>query len=460
MLSRVRSTMVRRGLRFPRKGRIRLALLVLLLIAGVALIRSSGVGASIYNPSLIKDAVPGFLKNQPNAQHAKNLKPPLNFDAVSEIIQQNQLYNNIPVDTLEWHNKRVVVKCSFDTALVKLANTLMMRYHPKYGAVVAMDAKTGRILSLVSYQNGEGPPMGEAIFTKSFFPAASVFKTITAAAAIEQSALLPESRLAITGNRHTLYKFQIERSLRNATDISFEDAFAYSANPIFARLGMYSIGRERLMAYADKFGFNSAIPCELANEPSLAVVPDSAFAIAEFSSGYTQQTTISPLYGAMLAAAMTNRGEMVLPTLVDTIVSIDDNRTLYARSTQLWRAPIRPATAAVLADIMGKVTVYGTARKSFRQLRQSSRYDDYRFGGKTGSLDKDGFGRVDWFVGFASHRYNRTSPIAVGIVTVHGDYWTVHSSYIAAEMFRTYINNLDRRAKKTVVPSTVIAKSN
>jgi cell division protein FtsI/penicillin-binding protein 2 len=108
---------------------------------------------------------------------------------------------------------------------------------------------------------------------------------------------------------------------------------------------------------------------------------------------------------------------------------------------RIWRRAVKESTASELRGLMATVTQSGTARKTFRPLRESQKYNMYEFGGKTGSMNKLGLGRVDWFVGFARHPNDKSKRIAVGVVTTHGEYWTVHSSYIAAELFKKYIGN-------------------
>jgi hypothetical protein len=108
--------------------------------------------------------------------------------------------------------------------------------------------------------------------------------------------------------------------------------------------------------------------------------------------------------------------------------------------------------------MMSCVARYGTAHKSFRYIRQSSRFDNIEYGGKTGSVDKDGAGRVDWFIGFARDPNDSQKHISVGVVTVHGQYWTVHSSFIGAEIFRVYLRSM-QLAKEKIEKQKVVAKS-
>ena len=70
---------------------------------------------------------------------------------------------------------RYIAHYSIDTAMQKHGETLFKRYHPKYGAIVAMDPVTGRVLSLISYTREDEDSLGEDLYCRSIFPAASIF---------------------------------------------------------------------------------------------------------------------------------------------------------------------------------------------------------------------------------------------------------------------------------------------
>jgi len=97
---------------------------------------------------------------------------------------------------------------------------------------------------------------------------------------------------------------------------------------------------------------------------------------------------------------------------------------------------------------MKYVATRGTARKSFNYIRKSYRFKDIEYGGKTGSVDKDGLGKIDWFIGFCRHKTDPDQHVAIGVVTVHDDNWTVHSSFLGAEMMRNYIRTMQITKKK------------
>jgi cell division protein FtsI/penicillin-binding protein 2 len=301
---------------------------------------------------------------------------------------------------------------------------------------------------LISWNHDSVPSLGDNLYCKSYFPAASIFKTITAAAAIELAGFSSESTIPHTGRNHTLYKYQLEKELSIYKDVSLEFAYANSMNPVFARIGMYSLNKNSLIDIGKRFGFNTTVPFEIPCEISALSPTDSNFTMAELASGFNQRTTLSPLLGALIASAVAEHGQIPCPHVIDSISNGDS--VIYKATNRLWKTPIREQTAKELSSMMQCVSRYGTARKSFRYLKNSARFDDIEYGGKTGSVDKDSTGRVDWFIGFARHPKDSRQRIAVGILTVHGAFWTVHSSYIAAEYFRKYLRDIQLEDEKTL----------
>lgn len=326
--------------------------------------------------------------------------------------------------------------------LQRRGKALLRRYEPRHGAAVAIDPGTGRVLCLVSYTREGLRPLGRDLFCRGIFPAASIIKIVVAAGAIEKAGLNAASILRAVGDNHTLYKHQLVENPRTYRKISFQEAFAYSVNPVFGRLGIFLLGAESLREYALRFGFDAKVPFELKTDRSRFRMQDSAYAVAEAASGFNQTTLISPLFGALMAACVSNGGQVNVPTIVDSVVQAVTGKRLYERQTALWRQPVKAETAAELAGMMQGVARFGTARKSFRYMKQSRRFRETVYGGKTGSVDMEGIGRVDWFTGFCRHRTDPRQHVAVGVVTVHGGNWTVHSSYIGAELMRHYVRNM------------------
>jgi cell division protein FtsI/penicillin-binding protein 2 len=456
MLRRVRQENRKSRFFIPRHGRIRIILIFIAVVSTAFFLFSRPPRILSGRTDIEKPAAQDSRrirrahKKKPRGQSARlNSGSKLTREGVSALLQQYPPSLNNNTDTLHTGKVSLTVHFSLDTGLQQSVLKNFNRYHPKYGAAVAINPHTGRVLVLAEYHNPEEAPLAQDLYCRSILPAASIMKIITAAAGIEKGSLTAASTIRTAGNNHTLYHFQLTPELKNYRDVTLEEAFAYSINPVFARIGLYTIGAASMREYLQKFGFNEPVPFDLQTDASHAVVSDSAYTLAELTSGFNQSTSISPMFGALLAAMVSNRGYMPVPTLVDSITDIRTGERLYAATTQTWRSPVQTRTASELCTLMRAVARFGTARKSFVYIKQSQNFGAIEYGGKTGNIELDGTGRVDWFVGFARNPSDSSQQIALAVVTVHGPYWTVHSSFLGAETIRTFIRTSQLVRKNT-----------
>ncbi|MBN1308786.1 MAG: hypothetical protein JXA18_12760 [Chitinispirillaceae bacterium] len=430
----------------PRKGRIRFVLVLLLCALfirfGPPVVRKLELptpASARENDSTTADEVPPVKKKSRSTR-----VPP---DSVAQLLFDNPVclsYNRI---TAFFEEESLMVYTSTDTALQHYLMKLVDRYCPLYAAMVAIHPASGRILSLVSYRNDSMPDQGGHLCLRAVFPAASIFKTVTAAAAIEYADFTAGCTVEHRGRTSTLYRSQIKQELDGAIDLTFSQAYARSINSVFARIGMYHLGSPVLLDVGAAFGFNTRLPGELTCDISRVFAPEIEYQLAELASGFNQKTTLSPLHGALIASCIAEDGTMPVPSLLDSIVRNHDGTVRYVAEKRIWRRPIGSSTARELQSMMKAVVTYGTAAKEFRGIRKSRRFGEFVYGGKTGSIDKDGIGRVDWFVGYAVHPKRVDERIAVCALAVHGAYWTVHSSYLAAEAMRFYLQSVQEQKK-------------
>ena len=264
------------------------------------------------------------------------------FNKIAELFSRKPPNLNGDRDTFQTDNGTLIVYYSLDMTLQNFIDRMMKRYRPRYGACAVIDPKTGRVLALVSYE-GKGVLSGGRFFLRNIFPAASVYKTITAAAAIEAAQYTFQTKVPVIGREHTLYRSQLRREFQPWKELPFEDAFAHSINPAFGRIGMYVVGKKVLEEYSLRFGFNTMIPFELPVDSSKVSVPDdTAYAMAEFASGYNRKTSISPLHGALIASAVAEDGVMPCPRVVDSIFRMD-GQCLYRYPRRQFGEPRFPA---------------------------------------------------------------------------------------------------------------------
>ena len=333
--------------------------------------------------------------------------------------------------------KRVNVEYALNEKSQEKMQKLMGQYKPDYGAFVAMDAKTGRILSLVSYSAVNSQL--ENLTLRATFPAASIFKVVTASAAIDLKKAQPTTVVPFNGGMHTLYKKNVESTQVNrwTRHITLRDAFARSVNVFFGKLGLFYVGPENLLQYAERYLFNHPIPADVPVQMGFAKFSSQdPWSVVTAASGFTRDNTMSPLHGALIASAVANDGVMMEPFLVESLRS-ETGDTLYEATPKQASVVVDPHSADELRELFTQTVKSGTSRRSFRQIVRGTRYEDIEFGGKTGSLTgTDPVGKVDWFVGYARFGDQR---IAVAALTVNEKKWRVKSSMLANLFFEHYI---------------------
>jgi cell division protein FtsI/penicillin-binding protein 2 len=179
------------------------------------------------------------------------------------------------------------------------------------------------------------------------------------------------------------------------------------------------------------------IPTDFAVEQGVAQVPtEKSYELTQVASGFNRINRMSPIQGAMIAAAVVNDGKMLVPYVVDQLKNSEGD--VFYKGEPLEKGYIMTAeSASQMRKMMEQTILGGTSRKTFRQLVRDRRFKEIEMGGKTGHLTGDNpKGRVDWFVGYATDDQNR--KLAVAAVTVSKKFWTVKSSYIGQYMFRSY----------------------
>ena len=354
--------------------------------------------------------------------------------ALSEDFQNNHLPEMVE---LQGKSKLLgKVHYTIDTPLQQAMEAELQKYRPDYGMVIAMDAETGEILTMVDIRrDGQDLENQNLIAT---YPAASVFKTVTAAAAIDMGKVQADTVIPYNGKPTSLYKKQVLKHRNNkwTQHQSLEKSFSKSVNTVFARLGIFTIGGDALLEYADRFGFNQPIVSDLPIQTS-SIEMDAAdeWSIAEAASGYTRGTNISPIHGAMMAAAMINEGSMPAPTLVDAVTD-QHGIILFETDTPRQYNVVKPDTAEQMRLLMKRTVANGSAARQFRGFKK--RHKNIEVGGKTGSLT--GFhpkGKYDWFVGYASDGERK---IAYAVLCINKEYWYVKSAHLARRLIENYFS--------------------
>jgi cell division protein FtsI/penicillin-binding protein 2 len=330
------------------------------------------------------------------------------------------------------------VETSVDQSLSGYINKLLNRSRTLEAAVVVLRPENGQILALTGYtQNAEKQPEHSCL--KADFPAASLFKIVASAAAIEDKGFTPNQSLTYQGGRYTLYKRQLKRKQSRYTNrVTFKSAFSKSINPVFGQIGIYDLGQEIMTEYGERFLFNHHIPFDLPLSSSFLEVPEDEFGLAEIASGFNKRTKISPLHAAMITAAIVNKGIIMQPWIISKITNGSDQILYYNQVEEIAR-PITEKTARQLKILMGDTVKNGTCRAAFAGLRRKKSYNLIDLGAKTGTInDLSDQHKIDWITAYAMPA-KEGYGVVIAVLAVHGELLGIRAKDIAGNILKYYL---------------------
>lgn len=323
---------------------------------------------------------------------------------------------------------------SIDPVLQMSVNEILHSNRPPYGAFVAIDPNTGKILALADYARDS--PWNAGIWQRATYPAASLFKVITAAAALEKGLLNYDSPVAYRGNQYRLGPQKINKGSKRDRQMSFDEAFGKSNNVVFGRVAAQLVGTENLRRVSAAFGFNRPLLFDFPLEMSKALIPDDFYELARCGAGFGE-VTLNPLHAALIAGCIGNGGIMMRPYLVEEIWETQGER-LYHQKPEPLAQPICAKTAADLTRMMTRTVEDGTASRIFHRYAKPL-MNRMTIGGKTGSLTGDNPpGKYDWFIGFAPAE---NPKIAFAAMMVNHDRSRLKGAFVAQEVLKTFFRD-------------------
>jgi len=308
----------------------------------------------------------------------------------------------------------------------------------RQGSVVALDPTTGAILAMysspsfdptgISSNDGDTakaagkvleadkgkPNLNHTI--QELYPPGSVFKVITAAAALDTGTFTEDQPTGADAHQFPAKSTGFSLTNEDRSDCPGTDlksALAASCNSVYGYVGA-KLGAQTIADYAARFGFNnpglkipqSVVPSTFPAPAKLGsdVLP---LAMASVGQGDTQLT---PLQGAMIAAAVANGGAIMQPYLVEKETAPNGHVTYQGKDHRhVLSQAVSPQTAAVLDDMMQNVVANGTA--------SGLGIPGAKVGAKTGTAQRGaGQNPLAWYVSYASMN-GKTVAVAVMIQT-------------------------------------------
>jgi len=317
-------------------------------------------------------------------------------------------------------------------------------FAPESVSVVIMEPKTGRILALANYPSYDPNRFQDFSFSDfknraitDLYEPGSIFKIITASAALEEKIISPKDRIFCENGSYRVAG-HIIRDVHPYGWLNFREALLYSSNIAFTKVAQ-KMGEEELYKYIKKFGFGEKTGVDLAGEADGLLRDVNKW--SKLSIGaipYGQEIGVTPLQLATAVSAVANDGMLMQPFIVKEIVD-EKGAVVKHNLVTAKRRVISSASAKLLTNLLVDVVENGTG--------QAAIVDGYSIAGKTGTSQKyipgEGYSQtkfVSSFIGYAP----ANDPQVLILVVVNEPKGAYYGGQVAAPSFKIIMEKILR----------------
>lgn len=278
------------------------------------------------------------------------------------------------------------------------------------GTVLVMEAKTGKIVSMVNQ---------DWAIRESFKPCSTI-KLVTGVAGLNENIINGDGNISGESSSMTL-----------------DNALAFSNNGYFQRVGV-KMGSGKMISYAKNLGLGEKTGINADGETA-GKLPFGNNNARIYSHG--DDFEVTPLQLAVMVSALSNGGKKVVP-------QIPRSRYENARFRSNYRQPValpEKSVTGVLPGMMGAAE-YGTARRGV----------DASIGvaGKTGSC----IGKGSWVGLFASVAPVEDPEYAVVVITRGEGERGKYAAAVAGRVYQALQNRIARNPEKNLALKQLRAK--
>ena len=301
-----------------------------------------------------------------------------------------------------------------------------MALEPRSGAVTVMASSPSfdpnALRSPASAASIKTDPSGRLInrATQFGYPPGSTFKVVTATAAIDSGAYTRESTV---DGRSGIVVSGVPLANDNGESfgaITLTEALAKSVNTVWAQVAEH-LGKGTMARYMNRFGFDRLPRLDY---PAAQMSPNGEYAGARLISprsplvdvgrlGIGQdKLKVTALQMAEVAAAVANRGRLMIPHMASRIVD-SEGRVVQRITPRVQSVVMKPSSAASVTTMMEAVVNEGTG--------VSAQIPGVQVAGKTGTAETQIGNSINnvWFIAFAPAANPRVA-IAVTLQGVPG----------------------------------------
>lgn len=348
------------------------------------------------------------------------------------------------------------------TLVLELQQAAVDLLGKNHGAVVMLDPRTGDVLALASTPTFDtsavaNPATSAAAFakfqadpalplvpraTQGRYVPGSVFKIVTATAALGSGAITPATTYpqqpAAEKTGLLVDGFRVRDGHHPVTGskaLDFREAVEVSCNIYFALTGLRTGGAE-FAAWAARFGFGAPLPFDLPTGVSQVTRGGGSFGggfaddVELANAAYGQaETLVTPLQMALVAAAVANHGVLMKPHLVLSASG-------KSGTTTIGPSVMSQVMPAGVADEIGAAMQLAVNGNLGRQFTAGARLTSMVVAGKSGTAELDpGTRPHSWFIGYAPAN---DPQVVIAVIVENSGGATVRASPIAGDLFRAW----------------------
>ncbi len=310
------------------------------------------------------------------------------------------------------------------------------KWQAEGAAIIVMDPHNGEILALANRPSFDLNEPGETLPERrrnraitDLFEPGSVFKMITAAAALQEGIVNEEDRIYCENGTYRISNHTLH-DVHPYGVLSFQEVIQKSSNIGTVKVAQ-KLGAERLHHYIRTFGFGEKTGIDLPGEVSGTVRHPRQWwgtSIANIPIG--QGVSVTALQLACAMGVIANGGSWVKPHLLKEVLSSEGD-VIKSYEEEPPRLVLNPSVSKRLQKILVSAIEGGTGK--------SAKLKGYLAGGKTGTAQKlDANGRyshsshIGSFVGFAPY----PNPRIVVVVMVDEPRPMYYGGVVAAPVFK------------------------
>lgn len=359
------------------------------------------------------------------------LEPVNGYDLCLSLDRNIQMY-------CEQAAKKVCTKKSADSVSVIVMNPqngelMAMVNYPEFDLndPFTLVGDTGESVSAEEKQNLLNKMWRNQCISDTYEPG-SIFKIITAAAALEEGVVKLDDAFFCPG-----YKIVEDRRIRCARTTghgaeTFETGIMNSCNPVFMELGE-RLGAENFVGYFKQFGLLSKTNIDLPGEAGTIMHKTENIGPVELATiSFGQSFQITPIQLVTTVSSIINGGTRVTPHFGVSVQDADGN-TVKTFSYETHENICTAETSETMRYLLEKVVSEGTGK--------NAKIEGFSIGGKTATsqtLPRSDHKYISSFLGFAP----ADNPQVLVLVVINNPQGIYYGGTIAAPVAKEIFENI------------------